>query len=216
LAAAAGIQTTIQFVLFMQIVELFLALILVLLIPVVLLGTGSWLLHRLDDRGMFEVPPFSWLPWVAGLILSWWMLAATGIVPALSTKGIWFSDFWSLPAFTAYRLWLSPWALLQAWGWGLHEAWTAILTQDILAVALLVILLTELGVAGLAWRSRQVWRGLVCFFWLLFAAGTLFYTLAITLAWIVHWLNFWVLLVIFAVLYFLSNWKGITPVRKAH
>lgn len=192
-----------------------LALLLIALVPAVLLAASYWILRRLDDRGMFEVPPFSWLPWAAGSILTFWMLCANEFMPALTTQGLWFSDFWALPALDAYRLWLSPVALLNAWAQGIHEFWTITRAPTMGFWIFLGLVLTAFIVAFLAWRSKQAWRGIACFGWLLFVAATTLYMLVILTAWLVHWLNFWVLLIIFAVLYHLSTRKTQGSSRQA-
>ncbi|GAB6057033.1 hypothetical protein [Desulfonatronum parangueonense] len=153
---------------------------------------------------MYAVFPFSGLPIAAGIIFCWAMLVAMHIPRSFTVQGIWFSNYWALAPMELYLLWLSPWAMYQAWISGLAVLFSEILKFSWLAATFLAISFIAFTVAGLAWRNRHAWRGVLLYFLLGLTAASWFYLSVILIAWLVHWLNFWLLLLIFAVLYFVG------------
>lgn len=172
-----------------------------IILPVSLLLVNRLLIRYLDDRGMYRVPPFSWLPLLAGSALCSAALNALDIVGRLNPSQLWLSDFWALRFDELYDVWLRPSDVLLAVIAGLiefynellYEGWSVWLFQGSAVVAGVVALL--------AWRSWQAIRGILLFFWLSLAVMILMYISVILLAWVIHWLNFWALVVLFLFLY---------------
>lgn len=171
------------------------------ILPASLLFVSRLLVRHLDDRGMYEVPPFSWLPLLAGASLCSAALDAMKVVGRFDPSELWLSDFWALRFEELYEVWLRPHDILLAMIAGLiefnneilHAGWRVWLFQLSAAIALLVALL--------AWRSWNAIRGVLLFFWLSLTDMVLMYMAVIMLAWVVHWLNFWILIIFFIFLY---------------
>jgi hypothetical protein len=179
--------------------------------PLALVVVNRLLIQSLDDRGMYLVPPFSWLHLLAGALLCSAALDAMEVTDRLNPEGFWLSDYWSLRIDELYDIWLNPFDILFAVIAGVielrleHDDWRVWILRIVFGLACVVALL--------AWRNWQAIRGVVLFFWLTLTAMILMYMSVITLAWITHWLNFWLLLVIFIFLYLFDK-DGDQPPRS--
>jgi len=71
-------------------------LIAMLILPITMILVNRLLIRHLDNRGMYSVPPFSWLPIFAGFVLCSASLTAMEVTSWLNPEGIWLSDYWSL------------------------------------------------------------------------------------------------------------------------
>lgn len=173
---------------------------------ILMLPTALWLVNRLflgllDDRGMYQVPPFSWLPWLAGGILALAALDGLDITARLTPAGIWLEDHWSINLQELYELWLNPWDLSFAVVAAVVELRIEANLHGWRPWILMLTLLLAFLVAGLAWRGWGIWRGLFLFLWQTLVYMILLYCFVIGLAWVIHWLNFWLLPLIFMFLY---------------
>jgi len=175
--------------------------VLISMLPIALWVVNLLLLRRLDNRGMYQVAPFPWLPWLSGALLTSAAFDGMEITSWLKPEGIWLSDFWAISFDELYRTWLDPRDVLLALIAGIVElnceadegGWR-------LPFLGLTGLLTAV-VAVLAWRSWQASRGVLLFLWLTLSHMVLIYTFLIVLAWLTHWVNFWLLPIFFVFLY---------------
>jgi hypothetical protein len=166
----------------------------------VLLGSRE-LLRRLDDRGLFKVQPFPWMPLAAGAALEWALLTGpAGLATALDPRGVWTNPAWAIDLATLYRRYLAPEALASAAAdtiaalaadpaGGLHALALAILAAATLATSCM---------AALAWRSAAAWRGVALQIWLTAAAWVVLHHAVVLTFWTLHWLNFWLFFVLLA------------------
>ena len=185
----------------------------ILILPISMVVVNRQLIQQFDNRGMYSVPPFSWLPVFAGFILCSASLTAMEITSWLNPQGIWLSDYWSLRIDELYSIWLNPLDILFALVAGLVELRLQMIDDGWLPQIFLGLFWSTLVVALLAWRSWQAIRGVLLFVWATLTTMVLSYMAVITLAWVMHWLNFWLLLVIFIFLY-LYDQDGDLPQRS--
>jgi hypothetical protein len=166
----------------------------------VLAGSRA-LLRRLDDRGLFKVQPFPWMPLTAGAALEWALLSRpSGLAAALDPRGIWTDPAWAVDLATIYDRHLSPRALAGAaadTAAGLAADPTGGSHAPVLAVLAAATLATS-AMAALAWRSAAAWRGLALQLWLTAAAWLVLHHAVILAFWTLHWLNFWLFFVLLA------------------
>lgn len=181
-----------------------------------MLPTGLWVVNRLllrhlDNRGMYLVPPFSWLPWLAAALLASAALDGLDITAKLTPAGIWLTKDWDISLDELYTTWLNPWeilfailaAVIEMRIEGLANGWRPILLMLTLVFASLV--------AILAWRSWQALRGLFLYLWQSLVYMVLIYMFVIGTAWMLHWLNFWLLPVTFIFLYMYDKDLDVEP-----
>lgn len=182
-------------------------------LPVILVYLNRLLVQHLDNRGMYLVPPFSWLPLLAGALLCSAALDGMEVSGRLNPEDLWISDYWSLRIDELYDIWLNPFDILFAVIAGMIELRLEIPHDGWRITVLRIVLGLACGVALLAWRNWQAIRGILLFFWLALTAMILMYMSVVILAWITHWLNFWLLLVIFIFLYLFDK-DGDQPPRS--
>ncbi|TCT21464.1 hypothetical protein [Thiobaca trueperi] len=183
------------------------------ILPTSMIFVNRLLIQHLDNRGMYSVPPFSWLPILAGLILCAAALDAMEVTSWLNPEGIWLSDYWSLRLDELYDIWLNPFDILFALIAGLIQLRLDMLDDSWRPWVFQALFWIALAVALLAWRSWQAMRGVLLFCWATLTTMVVGYMAVIILAWIMYWLNFWLLFVIFIFLY-LYDQDGDLPQRS--
>lgn len=184
-----------------------------LILPISMIVVNRLLIQHLDNRGMYSVPPFSWLPIFAGIILCSAALTAMEVTSWLNPEGIWLSDYWSLRIDELHDIWLNPFDILFALIAGLIELRLEMIDDGWRPWVFQILFWIALAVALLAWRSWQAIRGVLLFVWATLTTMVIGYMAVITLAWVMYWLNFWLLLVIFIFLY-LYDQDGDLPQRS--
>ncbi len=171
------------------------------------------LLDRLDDRGLFKVQPFPWMPFAAAAALEWVLIRTSGFAQALDPYRVWTEGVWAVDLATLYARQLAPTVLLARAG----EAVTALATDPSGHAVALAVLLGASGaiatVAALAWRSVAAWRGLFLQLWLTAAVWLVLHYAIVLVYWIVYWLNFWIFFVLLA---FIQMWRKEGPRDKVY